>query len=151
MDEAGKLSQATGGSDTTASGSEIMELEEADGSCLSFDSDMNRSSFNSRSIMRADGHLDHAKMLSWALTTVNTSNLRRLASESFPDLAKTYGIDDSNKKSRSLLVHSTPVTHVTNRRTKKAKKKLETTSVTEEKQILIRTLNKFKNSDTSEK
>lgn len=152
-EDAGKLSQAAGGSDVTASGSEIMELEEADGSSLSFDSEMNRSSFNSRSIMKADGHLDHEKMRSWALPTVNMSNLRRLASESFPDLARTYGGEehDHNKRALSLLAHSTPVTHVTSRRTKKAKKKLETLSATEEKRNLIRMLNKFKSSNSVEK
>lgn len=149
-EEACKLMQATGGNEVTTSGSEIMELEEVEGSCLSFDSDLNRSSFNSRSIIKPDGHLDHEKMLSWALPTINTLNLRRLASESFPTLARTYG-GAGGKKTPSILAHSTPVTHVTNRKMKKAKKKLETSSAAEEKRNLIIMLNKFKNSDPSEK
>lgn len=151
LDDDGKLAQATGGEDAaTTSSSEIMELEEAEGSCLSFNSDLNRSSFNSRSIIKADGHLDHEKMMGWVLPTIDTSNLRRLASTSFPELARRYGgVED--KKTTSILAHSTPVIHVTSRKTKKAKKKLESSSVAEEKRNLILMLNKFKNSDISKK
>lgn len=134
-------------SETSLNSSDIMDAEEADATSLSFDSEVNRSSFNAKSIIKGDGHLDHEKMMGWSLPTIDMSNLRKLANNSFPEVARLHG-GDRKRKGNTMLAHSTPVVHVTNRKPKKVKKSENPSqSVLREKENLIQMLNKFKNND----
>lgn len=135
-------------SETSLNSTGTMETDEADVTSLSFDSDLNRSSFNAKSIIKEDGHLDHEKMLGWSLPTIDLSNLRKLANDSFPEVAKARSGGRSGKGS-SMLAHSTPVTHITDRKPKKSRKSSATPSQSakEEKQRLMEMLSKLKNTD----
>lgn len=94
-----------------------MVIEE--GSSISVDSELfSRSSFNATSVLHDDGHLNHNKMLEWALPTINTSRLRALAATSFPSAVCKTG----SKSETSIPFTSNPVMHVSVRKTRKPKK-----------------------------
>lgn len=115
------LSEAAGGipkgtNEISINCSDIMDVDSS--SSLSGDSEVfDRSNFNAKSVMLEDGHLNRDKLLSWALPTLDTSRLRKLAAQSFPSV-----LNKGEKGSRSAVVmptQSTPVTHVTRRKSKK--------------------------------
>lgn len=133
---------ATGGvvcvasSTSSVSSSCIMEVDSS-----SVDSEVfNRSSFSAKSIIRDDGHLDRDKLLGWALPTIDTSRLREMAAKNFPDMKCKGG--RYNPDGTSGPTQSTPVTHVTRRKSKKMKKATET--VAENKWNILSMLDKGK-------
>lgn len=143
--------QASTTASSVTSNSDIMDIEEAEGSGLYFDSELqSRSSFSAKSVINDSGHLDHDKMLSWALPVVNTSNLRKLASTSFPGMVGAFNMDGGSR-----FIHerptSTPVAHVsnniTNRRAKKAKRQSEKITTVEERWNILQMLNDFQGED----
>lgn len=110
-----------GGEETTPDNvAESMELEE-DGTSLTLDSDVFGTSFNARSIMTEVGHIDHSKMVGWALPTLDVSRLREMAGTSFPEIS-LKAPRPSHKNRSASLTHSTPVTHVASRKSRRAKK-----------------------------
>lgn len=108
-----------------ATNSESSSVPEADSevvgesSCISVDSDLfSRSSFSVKSVLNEDGHLNHSKMLEWALPAIDTSRLRALAASNFPAVAGR-GL---SKTATSIPCTSTPVLHVAARKSRKKKK-----------------------------
>lgn len=110
---------ATSETNTPESRTEIMEIDD-DGSSISLDSVFG-SSFNARSIMTDEGHINHSKMMGLALPTLDVSRLRDMAATSFPELPHRAP-RPSHKNKTASLTHSTPVTHVVNSKTRKLKK-----------------------------
>lgn len=145
-------------SSCSVNSSDIMEVVEE--STLSVTSDdLNKSSFNARSIMLEDGHLDRAKMMGWALPALDTSRLREIAAANFLPTEAVNKTRTSNRSthkakipavtSNTSITTSTPitasvlVTTVTNRKEKKARRKMKERSPSEEKRNLLRMLDKL--------
>lgn len=130
------------GTSAPESGTESMEMDE-DGSSLSLDSDVFGTSFNARSIMTEEGHIDHSKMMGWALPTMDLSRLRDIAATSFPEIPNKT--TRSSHRGRAVsLTHSTPVTQVVNRKTRRAKKSTSDTPPIEEQWDLVHLLAKIR-------
>lgn len=68
----GKTSMSTSNADLT-------EIDEADVTSLSCDSNLLRSSFSAKSVILEDGYLDYDRMMTWALPTVNIARLKQIA------------------------------------------------------------------------
>lgn len=129
----------------SSSGTDSMDYE--DGSVISVDSELlSRSSFNTKSVLHDDGHLNHDKMLEWALPKIDTSRLKLLAATSFPSVANKH----VPKSETSLPYTSTPVTHVSTRRTRKPKKTNHDVAGSEERWNLSKLLEQYKGTSTKD-
>lgn len=100
-----------------------------------------------------DGYLDCDKMMSWALPTVNISRLRDIASKGSLSLntnanTEVHGMNRL-RQSNSAVIHSTPVSHVTRRKSRKPATAVRTTEqlIEDEKQRLLLMVSKFKSNE----
>lgn len=128
----------------------LMEVEEADATSFSYDSDLLRSSFSAKSVTTEDDYLDCDKMMSWALPTVNISRLRDIASSS--NLSLKSGTQKGAKRllqNNTALVHSASVSHVTRRKSRKQSTEVMSSEQQkmEEKWKLLQMLSKFNNNE----
>lgn len=154
--EDGKTSASTSNTDLT-------EIDEADITSMSCDSDLLRSSFSAKSVILEDRYLDCDRMLTWALPTVNISRLRQIAARekcaSFsgksgnPTNLATSAKGSGNVTIPSTLSrtghpsHSTPMSHVTKRKSRKSFKVDEQTQKLEEKYNLLKMLSNIQPSE----
>lgn len=130
-----------------------MDIEEAEATSFSCDSDLLRSSFSAKSVTTEDGYLDCDKMMSWGLPTVNISRLRDIANKGSLTLNTNTNTEmqgtHRKRQSTSALVHSTPVSHVTRRKSRKPATAVRTTEqlIEDEKQKLLLMVSRFKNNE----
>lgn len=143
----GKASMST-------SNTNLTEIDEADVTSLSCDSDLLRSSFSAKSVILEEGYLDCDRMMQWALPAVNISRLRQIAAN---DKCTSFGGRPTNAAGSAKNVkgnitlptslsreahpaHSTPMSHVTRRKNRKSVKVDEQTQKLEEKYNLLKML-----------
>lgn len=145
-----------GKASTSTSNADLTEIDEADVTSLSCDSDLLRSSFSAKSVILEDGYLDCERMMTWALPTVNIARLKQIAANekcaSFSGKTDTQmNLATLANKSGNVTVpstlprtghpsHSTPMSHVTKRKSRKSFKVDEQTQKLEEKYNLLKML-----------
>lgn len=141
-------------SSVSSSNADLLQIDEADVTSLSCDSDLLRSSFSAKSVILEDGYIDCEKMMTWALPTVNISRLRHIAAKdkgsTFSEQSSNLPRATSNIRGNSTIptttrrpphpTHSTPMSHVTKRKTRKSFKVDEQTQKLKEKYKILKML-----------